>query len=66
MRSNQAALGRHAQVVRILSQLPLFVQDKCARVGRSKKHTQRIFLPIATIIIRYSESGGLSIEIRPP
>jgi hypothetical protein len=66
MRINKAALGRHAQVVRILSDLPVLVQGKNARVRRGKKKTQRVYLPTLTIVIRYTDSGDVIIETEPP
>jgi len=66
MRFNKAALGRHAQVVRILTDLPVLVQAKNARMRRGKKKTQKVYLPHLTIIIRYTQSGDVVIEFEPP
>lgn len=63
---NKAASGRQAQTVRILSDLPVLVQAKNAQMRCGKKQTQKVYLPNLTIIIRYSESGDVVIEIEPP
>lgn len=66
MRFNKAASGRQARTVRILSDLPVLVQAKNARVRCGKKKTQKVYLPTLTIIIRYSDSGEVIIETEPP
>jgi hypothetical protein len=52
--------------VRILSHLPVLVQAKTARMRKGKKKTQKVYLPTITIIIRYSNSGDVTIEFEPP
>jgi len=63
---NKAAFGRQARTVRILTDLPVLVQAKNARIRCGKKKTQKVYLPNLTIIIRYSESGDVIIETEPP
>jgi hypothetical protein len=67
MLSDQAATRRRVQCVRILSNYPLLVQDKLAKVTRSKKHkTTKVLAAGIVVIIRESKSGELLIEFRPP
>jgi len=67
MKVNQAAHGRRAQCVRILSHYPLLVQDKLAKVTRGKKNkTTKVLASGILIVIRESRSGEILIEFKPP
>jgi hypothetical protein len=66
MENNRAASGRHARTVRIVTNLPVLVQGKNARIRCGRKKTQKIYLPNLTIIIRYSKNGDVIIETEPP
>ena len=67
MTVNQAAERRHTQCVRIVSDLPILVQHQSAKITRSKKDkTTKLFLSTVTVIVRESESGVVTVEIRPP
>ena len=67
MNNNQAAQGRRAQCVRILSHYPLLVQDKRAKVSRGKKKkATKVLAGNIMIVIRESKSGEILIEFKPP
>jgi len=66
MKINQAAFGRQARIVRILSHLPILVQAQNSRVRRGKKKTQKVYLPMLTVTVRYTDAGDVLIEIEPP
>ena len=67
MLTDQAAHRRRAQCVRILSNYPLLVQDKLAKVTRSRKHKTTMVLAAGIlVIIRESKSGEILIELKPP
>lgn len=64
---NQNTRGRNPLSVRILTDFSVVVQhQKSTHKLRRKRKAQRIYLPFATLVIRASDSGDLSIEIEPP
>jgi hypothetical protein len=63
MRCNQAAFGRQAQSVSIVTQLSIALQHKNASCGKLR---QVVYLRHATIKIRETQSGEIVIEIEPP
>jgi hypothetical protein len=67
MNLNQAAERRHIQCVRIVSDLPILVQHRSAKITRSKKgKTTKLFLSTVTIIVRESRDGVVTVEFKPP
>jgi hypothetical protein len=62
---NQNPRGRHPLSVRIITDFTVLVQHEISKRRRGEKR-QRIYLPNATLVIRQSESGDLTIEIEPP
>ncbi|HEV8430064.1 MAG TPA: hypothetical protein VGQ41_19335 [Pyrinomonadaceae bacterium] len=64
--SVKTSFGSSPRTLQILSHVPVLVQARSARLRKGKKRTQKVYLPTMTIIIRYSQSGDVIIEIEPP
>jgi len=63
---HQAAQRRHAQTVRILTHLPVLVQDRKS-IKRTKTNKATVInLALARITVTQSASGEIIIEIEPP
>jgi len=65
MRINQAASGRQARTVRIVTRGSVTLQDKISDETKSVKATI-LRLPTTTLRIRELANGELIIEIEPP
>ena len=65
MRINQAASGRQARTVRIVTANPVAVQEKLSDQTKSVKASV-LRLTSATIRVRELPTGELVIEVEPP
>jgi len=64
MRFNQAAFGRQARTVRIVTSLPVRVQEKSKKINLIAP--QRIYIDSTLIIIGMTATGEIVALIEPP